>query len=93
MVQSLLRLANLDWPVPDFSTVCRRQRHLCVQLSYRPSTAPLHLLVDSTALLRNVTDGRCGPSPRRSYAMATVTGRPSWLKRLSNTTRTCSSTT
>ena len=45
------------------------------------------------ALLRNVIDGRYGPSPRRSYAMATVTGRPSWLKRLSNATRTCSSTT
>ncbi|WP_211322435.1 transposase, partial [Paracidovorax anthurii] len=24
MVDSLLRLAKLDWPVPDFSTVCRR---------------------------------------------------------------------
>jgi hypothetical protein len=22
MVQSLLKLAQLDWPVPDFSTVC-----------------------------------------------------------------------
>jgi hypothetical protein len=50
MVQSLLKLAKLDWPVPDFSTVSRRQRHLRVQLSYRPSTAPLHLLVDSTGI-------------------------------------------
>jgi hypothetical protein len=25
MVQSLLRVAKLDWPVSDFSTVCRRQ--------------------------------------------------------------------
>jgi hypothetical protein len=25
MVESLLRLAGLDWRVPDFSTVCRRQ--------------------------------------------------------------------
>ncbi len=24
MVESLLRLAGLDWKVPDFSTVCRR---------------------------------------------------------------------
>ncbi len=24
MVQSLLQLAGLDWPVPDHSTVCRR---------------------------------------------------------------------
>ena len=36
MVQSLLKLAGLDWPVPDFSTVCRRQKTLQVQLSYRP---------------------------------------------------------
>jgi hypothetical protein len=50
MVQSLLKLAKLDWPVPDFSTVSRRQRHLRVQLSYRPSTAPLHLLVDSMGI-------------------------------------------
>lgn len=28
MVQSLRRLARLDWPVPDFSTVYRRQKTL-----------------------------------------------------------------
>lgn len=50
MVQSLLALAGLDWPALDFSTVCRCGRELQVQLSYRPSTAPLHLLVDSTGI-------------------------------------------
>ncbi|APW35968.1 IS5 family transposase [Rhodoferax koreense] len=50
LVQSLLQLAQLDWPVPDFSTVCRRQARLQVQLSYRPSSAPLNLLVDSTGI-------------------------------------------
>ena len=50
MVQSLLKLAQLDWPVPDFSTVCRRQKTLRVQLTYRPSAQPLHLLVDSTGI-------------------------------------------
>ena len=35
MVQSLLRLAKLDWPVPDFSTVCLRQKTLRVELSYQ----------------------------------------------------------
>ena len=50
MVQSLLKLANLAWPVPDFSTVCRRQKRLQVQLNYRPSNTPLHLLVDSTGI-------------------------------------------
>lgn len=26
MVLSLLQLAQWDWPVPDLSTVCRRQK-------------------------------------------------------------------
>jgi hypothetical protein len=38
MVESLLRLAGLDWRVPDFSTVCRRQKTLRVQRPYRAST-------------------------------------------------------
>lgn len=50
LVQSLLQLAGLDWPVPDYSTVCRRQKQLQVQLSYRPSATGLHLLVDSTGI-------------------------------------------
>src|SRR5450830_914417 len=50
MVQSLLQLAKLDWPVPAFSTVCRRQKTLQVELSYRPSKSPLHLLIDSTGI-------------------------------------------
>ncbi|PWJ21407.1 Transposase DDE domain-containing protein [Jannaschia seohaensis] len=29
---SLLTPAGLDWPVPDFSTLCRRQKTLAVQL-------------------------------------------------------------
>jgi len=48
MVESLLRLADLDWKVPDFSTVSRRQKMLRVQLPYRASTTALDLLVDST---------------------------------------------
>ena len=50
LVESLLRLAGLDWPVPNFSTVSRRQQDLKVQLSYRPSTTALDLLVDSTGI-------------------------------------------
>lgn len=50
MVESLLRLARLDWPVPDFSTVCRRQKTLQVELRYQPSKLPLQLLVDSTGI-------------------------------------------
>ena len=49
-VASLLKLAELDWPVPDFSTLCRRQRTLAVQLPYRNSNSPLHLLIVSTGI-------------------------------------------
>ena len=50
MVESVLRLAGLNWRVPNFSTVCRRQETLRVQLPYRASTTPLNLLVDSTGI-------------------------------------------
>lgn len=50
MTQSLLRLAGLDWQVPDFSTVSRRQKHLAVTIGARPTTTGLHLLVDSTGI-------------------------------------------
>lgn len=50
LVESLLRMAGLDWRVPDFSTVCRRQKALQVQLPYRASTCALDLLVDSTGI-------------------------------------------
>ena len=40
LVESLLRLAGLDWRVPDFSTVCRSQKTLLrVQLPYRATTS------------------------------------------------------
>lgn len=34
MVASLLRMANLDWTVPEYSTLCRRQNALAVQIPY-----------------------------------------------------------
>lgn len=49
-VASLLKPAGLDWPVPDYSTLCRRQKTLVVQLPCRGSGDPLHLLVDSTGI-------------------------------------------
>jgi len=30
MVASLLKMANLGWTVPDYSTLCRRQKTLAV---------------------------------------------------------------
>ena len=50
MVASLLRLAGLDWPVPDYSTLCRWQKTLQVQIPYRRAGGPLNLLVDSTGI-------------------------------------------
>jgi hypothetical protein len=49
-VESLLRLTGLDWAVPDFSTLSRRQKSLKVNIPYRGSDGPLHLLVDSTGI-------------------------------------------
>ena len=49
-VESLLSLVGLDWVVPDFSTLCRRQRTLPVAIPYQGSAGPLHLLVDSTGI-------------------------------------------
>ena len=50
MAESVLRLAGLYWRVTDFSTVCRRQKTLQVQLPYRASTTALDPLVDSTGI-------------------------------------------
>lgn len=37
-VESLLRRVGLDWAVPDFSPLCRRQTTLNVSLPYRGGT-------------------------------------------------------
>ncbi len=50
MVESLLKLAGLDWPVPDFSTLCRRQSTVTIQIPFRRSDGNLNLLVDSTGV-------------------------------------------
>ena len=56
-VESLLCLIGLDWDVPDFSTLSRRQKTLAVNISHRGSQGPLHLLIPSRALLRNTLPG------------------------------------
>ncbi len=71
MVASLLELAWLDWPVPDFSNLCRRQKSLSVHIPYRPSTGALHLLIDSTGV-KAEGDGewlakKHGPSKPRDW--------------------------
>jgi transposase len=49
-VQSIIKLYGLDWTAPDYSTICRRQKHIDIQISYEKSCNGLHLLVDSTGL-------------------------------------------
>lgn len=49
-VESLLDLIKLDWDVPDFSTLCRRQKTLPVSIPCQRTTGALHLLVDSTGI-------------------------------------------
>jgi hypothetical protein len=84
MVASLLKMAGLeDWPVPDYSTLCRRQKTVTIQIPYRRSGGPLNLLVDSTGVKMR-GDGewqvrRHGASRRRQWrkvhlAMDAATG-------------------
>jgi len=83
MVASLLKMAGLDWPVPDYSTLCRRQRTVTIQIPYRRSGGPLNLLVDSTGV-KMLGEGewqvrKHGPGRRRQWrkvhlAMDTATG-------------------
>ena len=49
-VESLFRLARLDWRVPDFSTLYRRQKTLNVAIPYRGGSGPLHLRIDATRI-------------------------------------------
>ena len=49
-VESLLKLIGLDWAVPDFSTLSRRQKTLAVNIPYRGSKGALPLLIDSTGI-------------------------------------------
>ena len=49
-VQSLIKLSGLNWTAPDYSTICRRQKHIDIAISYQKSCDGLYLLVDSTGL-------------------------------------------
>ena len=83
LVASLIEMAGLDWPVPDYSTLCRRQARIQVQIPYRRSGQPLNLLIDSTGI-RFRGDGewlsrKHGATRRREWrkvhlAMDTTTG-------------------
>ena len=50
LVVSLVRQLKLNWIVPCYSTVSRRQAKLNVAIPVRRTQEPLHLLIDSTGL-------------------------------------------
>jgi hypothetical protein len=83
MVASLLKMAGLAWPVPDFSTLCRRQKTVSIQIPFRRAGGDLNLLVDSTGVkMRGEGEWqvrRHGPGRRRQWrkvhlAMDAATG-------------------
>jgi len=73
-VESLLEMVGLDWAVPDFSTLCRRQRTLSVAIPYRGSAGPLHLLVDSTGI-KAEGEGEWNARKPLSHMQACVAGQ------------------
>ena len=80
MVASLLRLAGLDWSVPDFSTLCRRQKTLAVQIPYRRIDGPLNLLLDSTGIMFLGDGGRPVSTAFRAAASGARCISP-WIRR------------
>ena len=50
MAASLLKMANMEWAVPDHTTLCWRQKTLIVQIPYRRADGPMNLLVDCTGI-------------------------------------------
>jgi hypothetical protein len=50
LLKSLMRLCQLDLPVPDHTHLSRRAATLEVQIPRRPRRGPVHVVVDSTGL-------------------------------------------
>jgi hypothetical protein len=69
-VESLLHLIGLNWVVPDFSTLSRRQKTLAVNIPYRGSKGPLHLLIPSRDIAAQCPAGQWIARASRSRAKA-----------------------
>ena len=50
MVTSQRKVAGLAWAVPDYTSLCRRQGTLSVQIPYRRADGLLNPPVDSTGI-------------------------------------------
>jgi hypothetical protein len=55
-VSSVMRLMKLELPVPNYSTLCRRQGTLKVPLSLSSGSRPRHIVIDATGLRVYATD-------------------------------------
>ncbi len=49
-VSSVMSLMRLDLPVPNYSTICRRQGALKVSIFSTPNSRPRHIVIDATGL-------------------------------------------
>jgi hypothetical protein len=49
-MDSLLQIIALDWAVPNFRTLSRRQKTLAGHISFCGSQGPLHPMIDSTQI-------------------------------------------
>ena len=90
-VQSLIKLCGLNWIAPDYTTLCRRQKHIDIVISYQKSSDGLHLLMDSTGM-KFLGEGewkrkKHGPEYRRQWRKLhigidtkTLLGRTLWKK-------------
>ncbi|RAK07154.1 DDE family transposase [Salipiger aestuarii] len=64
-VESLLHLIGLNWTAPNFSTLSRRQKTLALNIPYRGSNGPLHLLIPSRDISAKCPAGqRTAPGSR-----------------------------
>lgn len=50
LTQSLMDLLKLALPVPDYTVLCRRRKHLVIELPRQHKTQAVHLVVDSTGV-------------------------------------------
>jgi len=50
LMKSLMFLMNLDLSIPDYTTLCRRQAQLDIEIPRTTSTEEKHLVIDSTGL-------------------------------------------
>jgi hypothetical protein len=85
-LSSVMELRRLTLPIPDYSTVSRRQTALAVRSALTPSSNPRHVIVDATGL--KVYGAGEGWRATRSGILQQIAvhGRSTW-RRLSRCTR------